>query len=212
MAQRSGLEQLASSEAAVRAFLAGRLRGSDLEDATQTVLERALERMEAFESAERPRAWLIGVARNVAFEVLRAKARAPVPAGEVELADPHREPSPTAEEQLGALQQHSLLYQALDGLRLDDQLVLLMTYVDGIPGPEAATILGVSFPAFRQRLSRARKLTERRIKELAHAPARVDPASIRAWQRLLSPGSRQAARSEDESEATEDVERSGRGP
>lgn len=190
---------LASSEPAVRAFLASRLHGSELEDATQTVMERALERREAFETADRPRAWLLGVARNVAFEVLRARARAPVPTGQLELSDPSIDPPPSAEEQLGAIEQHSLLYQALDGLRIEDQLALLMTYVDGIPGPQAASMLGVSFAAFRQRLSRARKQVERRMRDLSETPARVDPASVRAWQRLLDP-----ARSEGGTEAPDE--------
>lgn len=187
MASATGPAELASSEPVVRTFLANRLRGSELEDATQTVMQRALERWEAFEAADRPRAWLLGVARNVAFEVLRARARAPVPAGELELSDPTQEPHPTAEEQLGTLERNSMLYRALDGLRLEDQLALLMTYVDGIPGPQAADMLGVSFGAFRQRLSRARRLAERRFRDLAEEPARVDLSAVRAWQRLLEP-------------------------
>lgn len=182
-----GSEELAASEPAVRAFLASRLHGSELEDATQTVMERALERMEVFSSAERPRAWLLGVARNVAFEVLRARARAPVPSGEIELADPTQEPSLNAEERLHLLEQSSLLYRALENLRLEDKLALLMTYVDGIPGPEAAQMLGVSFAAFRQRLSRARRQAERRIRDLSESPVSVDPAAVRSWQRLLEP-------------------------
>ncbi|MBX2814194.1 MAG: sigma-70 family RNA polymerase sigma factor [Myxococcales bacterium] len=190
MASRSGPKELTASEPVVRSFLAGRLRGSELEDATQTVMQRALERREAYEAADRPRAWLLGVARNVAFEVLRARARAPVPTEEVDLAgDPLRVPFPTAEDQLNELEEHNQLYQALDGLRLEDQLALLMTYVDGLPGPQAAEMLGVSFPAFRQRLSRARRQAEQRIRELAETPIRVDPLAIRAWQRLLEPRS-----------------------
>lgn len=187
MASRHGPEELAASEPAVRAFLANRLRGSELEDATQTVMQRALERREAFETADRPRAWLLGVARNVVFEVLRARSRAPVPTDEVELWDPLRPPLPTAEDRLHELEQHSQLYLALDGLRLEDQLALLMTYVDGIPGPQAAEMLGVSFSAFRQRLSRARRQAEQRIRALANQPTRIDPSALRMWQRLLEP-------------------------
>jgi RNA polymerase sigma-70 factor (ECF subfamily) len=176
-------EHLTSGEPAVRAYLAARLRASEVEDAAQTVMERALERVEVLERADRPRAWLIGVARNVAFEVMRARARTPLPASTAELVDAEQEHAPSAEEQLGALETHERLYQALDALRPDDRLVLLLTYVDGLRGPEAAAVLGVSFAAFRQRLSRARKLAERSFRDLAERPSRVDPAAARAWRR-----------------------------
>ena len=196
MASRHGPEVLAASEPAIRSFLASRLRGSEIEDATQTVMQRALERREAFETAARPRAWLLGVARNVAFEVLRARARAPVPTDEIELTDPLKSPSPTAEDRISELEQNSQLYSALADLRLDDQLALLMTYVDGIPGPQAADMLGVSFAAFRQRLSRARRQAERRLRDLGDARPPLDPDTVRAWRRLLEPEPVVSTRSE----------------
>lgn len=182
--RRRGPKELASSEPAVRSYLSGRLDPSEVEDATQTVLQRALERLEAYASADRPRAWLLGVARNVAYEVLRARAKGPVsPSGEDE---GDADPAPTAEERLDVIERNHRLYQALDGLRLDDQLVLLMTYVDGIPGPEAASMLGIGFAAFRQRLSRARKQAEQRMRALIELPAPVDPSAVRAWSELLA--------------------------
>lgn len=189
----SGPEQLASAEPTVRAYLANRLRSSEVEDAAQTVMQRALERIEAFQSAERPRAWLIGVARNVAYEVMRARVRDMPPEGEASDPDPV---APSAEEHLDLMERNRVLYQALEALRLDDQLVLLITYVDGIAGPEAANLLGMSFSAFRQRLSRARRQAEQRIRALMNSPTRVDPGAVRAWQELLAaelPGSEEGA-------------------
>lgn len=90
-------------------------------------------------------------------------------------------------------ERHHLLYRALHGLRLEDQLALLMTYVDGLPGPAAAELLGVSFAAFRQRLSRARRQAERKIRDLAEEPPRVDPAVARSWQRFLQAEDAQSA-------------------
>ncbi len=184
---------LAHSEPVVRVFLARRLQGADVEDAVQTVMERALERKEALAAVERPRAWLLGIARNVVFETRRARARAiPTDEDAVEAAP---ETSPGPEEHLRQREEHNRLYQALAGLRTDDQLALLVTYVDGLRGPQAAEVLGVSFPAFRQRLSRARKLMEQRILDLADAPEPVDPATMRAWRKLLDPDRRPEPRS-----------------
>lgn len=186
MVSRRPPEDLAANERAVRAYLSRRLHGSEVEDAAQTVMQRALERRDAYESAERPRAWLLGVARNVALEVLRARAKAPVPASEEELSDPSIAPAPTAEDRIHDQERSSLLYRALADMRLEDQLALLLTYVDGASGPEAAEIMGVSFAAFRQRLSRARRQAEKRIRELAGAPRPVDPTALRAWEALLA--------------------------
>lgn len=178
-------EDLASHESAIRAYLAGRLRATEVEDAAQTVMQRALERLNTFRTAERPRAWLLGVARNVAYEALRARARSAA-----ESPDPEEESSeqiavPSPEARLDIIERNQQLYLALDGLKQEDQLALLLTYVDGLAGPRAAEIMGVSFAAFRQRLSRARRQAEHRLRELAAHPSRVNPVLVRAWAELL---------------------------
>jgi RNA polymerase sigma-70 factor (ECF subfamily) len=185
-------EALASHIPSIRRYLGKILRRDEIEDGVQTVLTRALESRDRFRGESSQRVWILGIARNVGFELARTRTRLP------KLADhPHdggttgdlvpEYQEPTQEDLLGRKEQQALALVALDGLSLDDKLALLVTYVDGLPGPEAAEILGVSFPAFRQRLSRARQALAVSLEKLL---ARGEPGSAQVmaqWQRLLNP-------------------------
>ena len=111
---------------------------------------------------------------------------------------------PDQEEQLGRKEQQALALTALDGLSLDDKLALLVTYVDGLPGPAAAEVLDISFAAFRQRLSRARHALRKRLDVLLQSGAPGDAEVMRQWQALLDPKPRsprynpQGARTRDD--------------
>jgi RNA polymerase sigma-70 factor (ECF subfamily) len=175
----------------IRRYLGKILRRDEIEDGVQTVLQRALESKERFRGESSERVWLLGIARNVGFELARARSRLP------RLSD-HSEGSatgdiapeshePTQEDLLGRKEQQALALRALDGLSLDDKLALLVTYVDGLPGPEAAEILGVSFPAFRQRLSRARQALAASLERLIEAGEPGSAQVMAEWQALLNP-------------------------
>jgi RNA polymerase sigma-70 factor, ECF subfamily len=183
---------LASHIPSIRRYLGKILRKDEIEDGVQTVLTRALESRDRFRGESSTRVWVLGIARNVGFELARTRTRLP------KLADMPNEGAstgdivsewiePTQEDLLGRKEQQALALAALDGLSLDDKLALLVTYVDGLPGPEAADILGVSFPAFRQRLSRARQALAVSLEKLMK---RGEPGSAQVmaqWQRLLNP-------------------------
>jgi RNA polymerase sigma-70 factor (ECF subfamily) len=183
--------ELADHIPMIRRYLAKMLRPDELEDGTQTVLTRALENIDKFRGDSSPRVWLLGIARNVGFEIARARQRRPrqtEPGDEVSSGDLLVSDAPSQEEQLGRREQHALALAALEEMSLDEKLALLVTYVDGLPGPEAAEILGVSFAAFRQRLSRARTALHARLETLMRSG---DPGSaevLARWQVLLNPG------------------------
>lgn len=177
----------------IRRYLAGMLRPEELEDATQTVLERALIHQERFRGDSSARSWLLGIARNVGLETARSRQRKQRRRYHAEDLNgtpttdllPSGEPSP--EVQLGRKEEHALALAALDEMSLDDKLVLLVTYVDGVPGPEAAEILDLSFDAFRQRLSRARRGLRRRLEKLQEAEEARGAEVLAAWEALLHP-------------------------
>ena len=190
-------KDLAKHGLSIRRYLAGILRPDEIEDATQTVLQRALENLHRFRGDSSPRVWVLGIARNVGLEVARARQRDVArthrrtvrgEAGE-ELSGPDLLTAdfPSQEDQLGRKEQQALALAALDGLSLDDKLALLVTYVDGLPGPEAAEILDVSFAAFRQRLSRARQALRKRLTALIESGEPGNAEMMRAWQALLDP-------------------------
>ena len=193
-----GEEDLAQHIPVIRNYLRKIVRRDEIEDAVQTVLARALENLDRYRGDSTPRVWLLGIARNVGYELARARQRGPLlsgkdddqPGGELGIAPPE----PTQEELLGRKQQQALALTALDGLTLDEKLALLVTYVDGVPGPDAAKLLGVSFAAFRQRLSRARQAMARELERIMESGGGHDGAEVLAqWQPVLNPRASKAA-------------------
>lgn len=182
--------ELADHIPMIRRYLAKMLRPDELEDGTQTVLTRALENLDRFRGDSSPRVWLLGIARNVGFEIARARQRRPRPteqSDEVSSGDLLISEVPSQEEQLGRREQHALALAALEEMSLDEKLALLVTYVDGLPGPEAAEILGISFAAFRQRLSRARQALHARLETLMGSGEPGSAEVLARWQVLLDP-------------------------
>lgn len=178
----------------IRSYIRKILRKDEIEDGVQTVLARALENLDRYRGESSPRVWLLGIARNVGYELARSRQRQPLL---VDSTDDNSGPqptdhdAPTQEELLGSKEQQALTLTALDGLSLDEKLALLVTYVDGVPGPEAAELLGVSFAAFRQRLSRARQALARELKRVMEQGTPGSAAVLQQWQALLNPhGSR----------------------
>jgi RNA polymerase sigma-70 factor, ECF subfamily len=185
-------DALAKHIPSIRRYLGKILRRDEIEDGVQTVLQRALESRDRFRGESSQRVWLLGISRNVGFELARTRSRLP------RLADHPNEGSstgdivaeyqePTAEEQLGRKEQQALALAALDNLAIDDKLALLITYVDGLPGPDAAEILGVSFAAFRQRLSRARQALATNLNRLLEKGAPGSAEVMAHWKPLLDP-------------------------
>jgi len=186
----------------IRNYLRKIVRRDEIEDAVQTVLARALENLDRYRGESTPRVWLLGIARNVGYEQARTRQKAPLLASKE-----HEEsnadigiagaPEPTQEDLIVRKQQQALMLQALDGLGLDEKLALLITYVDGVAGPDAAELLGVSFAAFRQRLSRARQAMAKELDKIMESGGDRDAAEIlAAWQPVLNPhGAAKAASS-----------------
>ena len=65
--------------------------------------------------------------------------------------------------------------------------VATQSAIRATPGPEAAEILGVSFAAFRQRLSRARAALHARLETLMRTGAPGSAEVLARWQVLLDP-------------------------
>jgi RNA polymerase sigma-70 factor, ECF subfamily len=173
----------------IRSYIRKILRKDEIEDGVQTVLARALENLDRYRGESSPRVWLLGIARNVGYELARSRQRQPVLMDNSEDGAgpmPH-DSAPSQEELLGSKEHHALTLTALDGLTLDEKLALLITYVDGVAGPDAADLLGVSFAAFRQRLSRARQALARELKRVMEAGVPGSAEVLAQWQILLNP-------------------------
>lgn len=109
------------------------------------------------------RAWLMTVARNEHVSYRRAQ-----------LVDLSRLLAVGREPPDPAVTTHPRLSDcaaALAALSDSDREVLLTTSVDGLSNERAAAVLGITEPALRQRLSRARKRLATELERLTHEPA-----------------------------------------
>ncbi|MEO1230821.1 MAG: RNA polymerase sigma factor [Myxococcota bacterium] len=135
------------------------LRSGDVEDGVQQVFLVVWTRAGAFRprshASDEVRAWLFGIATNVAREHRRRRVRR-LRAIEQLSALPLLRP-PRIDDQLS---QRQLVQRAIDGLdELSDPLreTYLICDVEGLSGPEAARALGVRPGTLRRRLHEARR-------------------------------------------------------
>lgn len=127
----------------------------DAEDAVQEVFLRLYTAEKAFESDEHLRRWLIRVTINVCRDVLKSpwrKRRVPLDA----LPDQPVFDKPEEEE----------LYQAVMGLPEKYRTVLDLFYYEELSTKEIADLLGLRQSAVTTRLSRARDLLKKQLKEV----------------------------------------------
>jgi RNA polymerase sigma factor (sigma-70 family) len=128
----------------------------DAEDAAQTSLLRAWRSISHLETPEPGRmcSWLDAIARNVAIDLARQRARRPEAALDDDTAGAQASVESVVEIRVfldGAL---GAVHSLPETLREP----LLLTVVDGLSTDEVATRLGIEPAAARQRISRARKV------------------------------------------------------
>lgn len=120
-------------------------------DLTQEVFLRAWRRFDQVQGYEKPRAWLFRVATNLG---LTALARRRTLSSAVELA-PER--GPEMSDPAGRLAERDLVRATLQRLNPQRRAALCLREVYGLSCAEVAKALGVSEPAARMTLSRARE-------------------------------------------------------
>jgi RNA polymerase sigma-70 factor (ECF subfamily) len=142
---------------AVFRFLRDLLRdGPAAEEATQETFVRAHGGWERLERDDRVLAWLFGIARNVAYEAMRARKRV-IPMEESEL--PEREDvgaPPDPEALLLGREADKLLGEALGVLSEDRRAALVMAIDHGLPYGEIAEVMGWSLAKVKVEIHRAR--------------------------------------------------------
>lgn len=157
-----------AAEAELRRFLRRQLQGmadpGDCDDLLHDLFLRLLRQGGAFCQVDNARAWLFQVARNLAIDYQRRLR----PYNELseEVPDDSIEAAPM--EELARC-----LPTALAQLSEKDRNILLRCDLEGIPQAEFATQEGLTLPAVKSRIQRARQ----RLREalLRHCGVRFDP-------------------------------------
>lgn len=121
---------------------------ADAEDMLQDLFLKAMRQGKGFCDIRNARAWLFEVARNALADRLRV-ARATVPLPE-SLAAPLAESAPV--DSLA-----TCLPKALAALSAEDREALTLCDLEGLPQDKFAQHLGLTLPAAKSRVQRARK-------------------------------------------------------
>lgn len=117
------------------------------------------------------RAWLLAIARREAAHLGRRRsARHERERSLEELGEAagFGDPAATPEQATARLEEHGLLERALAGLKPREREILVLRELEGQSGAEAARLLGLSVPAEKARLHRARLALAAELRTLTH--------------------------------------------
>jgi RNA polymerase sigma-70 factor (ECF subfamily) len=128
---------------------------AQVEDATQEVFCVAMRHIDRIDR-ERERSFLFGVAMRVASDARRAHTRSRERADQqaVDAAVAHQ---PTPEALLDDRRLRELLDEALETLEDDTRVVFVLYELEGLTGPEIASLLAVPIGTVASRLRRGRE-------------------------------------------------------
>jgi RNA polymerase sigma-70 factor (ECF subfamily) len=141
----------------------------DAEDAMQDAFLKSYAHLKDFAGDSRFYTWLVRIAANEALMRLRKRRPnqfsldEPIP-GENEDLIPQdiQDWGPSPEQRYGQTEMHQILNGAIDELSPDFRTVFVLRDVEKLSTEETAKIVGISVPAVKSRLLRARlKLRER---------------------------------------------------
>ena len=138
----------------LRRYALALARGRDAaDDLVQDSLERALDRIDNWQSGESPRRWLFTIMHHLFVDQLRrSKRRAEV----VMLPLDDREALASPAHQAESVESREIM-DALQAVSPDRRAALLMVGVEGFSYAEAAEILGIPAGTLMSRVSRGRE-------------------------------------------------------
>jgi RNA polymerase sigma-70 factor (ECF subfamily) len=142
----------------------------DAEDAVQDGLLAAWRGAATFRGEASVRTWLFQIVLHACRR--RSRRRSGEPAIHAPVDEAERLPSTDAgaDERAASRQTGAALARALAALPEESREVLLLRDVEGMPGEEAAAVLGIGLAAMKSRLHRARLDLKERVEAiLGHA-------------------------------------------
>ena len=137
----------------MRRYARSLLRDRDsADDLVQDALERALSRLDNWQTGESPRRWLFTIMHHLFIDQMRKIGRR----GETAMLPLDAEEALSAPaDQFGAMVSREIV-DALQAISPDRRAALLLVAVEGFSYAEAATMLGVPAGTLMSRISRAR--------------------------------------------------------
>jgi RNA polymerase sigma-70 factor (ECF subfamily) len=120
-------------------------RAEDAEDAVQATFVRAFRALPRFRGDSSARTWLYRIATNEALAILRRRR-----------PEPAEEPEGISPDGAAAVVERLAVRAALARLTPDHRAILVLRLWEELSYTEIAGVLGISLPAVKMRLSRAR--------------------------------------------------------
>ncbi len=137
---------------------------SGVDDLVQATLLRCVEKRDEFRRHSSFRTYLFVIARNLLFDRIRRQRRSPevLDFSQVSVRDLGTSPSLVAARNE---RKHALML-ALQALPLDFQIVVELTYWEGLSAVEVGEVLGIPANTVRSRLVRARKQLDVHLQDM----------------------------------------------
>lgn len=134
----------------------------DAEDAMQDAFMKAYSHLSTFQEDSRFYTWLVRIAANEALMRLRKRRPnqvsldEPVKGGDDLMPREIRDWGPSPEQRFAQSEMHEILDQLIDQLDPDFRTVFVLRDIEELSTEETAATIGISVPAVKSRLLRAR--------------------------------------------------------
>lgn len=125
------------------------------EDAAQEVFAIACKDITDLKSKEKFAAWLAGICRNTAKQMLRMNKNNLVDKTNISVA---------ASSRINGNDLHSAIKEALSNLKDSERELITLRYYDNLPYEKIASVLGISTQAVHGRLTRAKRKIAKYLK------------------------------------------------
>ena len=153
------IDALGLARSAIRRVL---IDEHDVEEATQRTLLSVSRGIAAFQGGARVRRWLFTVARNEALQVVRARARVPLPSSDV--ADDA--PQGFVARMSSIVANRQVIHRAIEELPEPFRSAVVLRDVEQCSYAEVAERLGVELGTVKSRIRRGRELAAARLVQL----------------------------------------------
>jgi RNA polymerase sigma-70 factor (ECF subfamily) len=153
---RAAMEELLASVApSIQRFALRMCRNeADADDVLQDALLAIATHLDRFEGRSSLPSWAFALTRSACVRRRRGKKNEPAQGDDVLASRAGDMPDP--EHHAASNEARAMVGRALDRLLDEYREVLLLRDVEGLTGPEAAVVLGISLDALKSRLHRAR--------------------------------------------------------
>lgn len=139
---------------------------SDAEDIAQHVFLNVWKSASRWRPEAKLTTWLMTITKRLAFNESRRKARARIRSRDPDddsLMDEHPDDSPGPDRRMLDGELHSAVEEAMLALNEKERMAVVLRRYEGMPYEEIAEILGVTVPALKSLLFRARSTLREKL-------------------------------------------------